>query len=70
MELGDGQYLFMVDGIGSVCGGTRHRVEYLDYAVGGIHGRLGDIVTRGDHKGNTKFSLVELWTILMCAVSY
>ena len=39
---------------------------------GGVqrHASSLNSVTRGVHKGNTKLSLVELWTTLMCAVSY
>ena len=33
----------MVDGIGSVCDGIQHKVERMDYGVGGGHGRLGKI---------------------------
>ena len=33
----------MVDGIRSVFHITRHKIECIDYAVGGGHGRLGEI---------------------------
>ena len=42
-ELGDGRDLFVVGGIGSVYDGTQKKVERMDYAVGGGHGRLGEV---------------------------
>ena len=42
-ELGYGQELFVVDSSRKVFYGTRKKVERMDYAVGGLHGRLGEI---------------------------
>ena len=35
-----------------------------------IFDSLVSFFARGVHKGNTKLSLVELWTTLLCAVFY
>ena len=46
-------------------------VGVLVVDVGGqCHDSSISSVTRGLHKGNTKLSLVELWTTLMCILSY
>ena len=43
---------------------------YLFFSVYSICVELVRVVTRGVHKSNTRLSLVELWTTLMCVVLY
>ena len=42
-ELEYGRELFVVDGSRNISYGTWQKVECMDYAVGGRHGRLGEI---------------------------
>ena len=62
----------MVDIIGSICDGTRHKVERMDYAVRGGHIRLGEIAVEGfDCVGEQKMlgdgiNNVELLVVLEC----
>ena len=56
-ELGDGQEMFVVDVIESVFHGKQQKVECMDYAVVGGHGRLGEIAVEEFDRVRKKYML-------------